>query len=306
MQIFIIAVIAVVVVVVVGLVLAQGTARFDEAVQKNRAEMENNPDPKPDFAVQLHEARVLAAKQAAAMPRGANMRIGRLGQADELKTAWQGVEDDPVTAVKIATFHGWDGLKTGAVVPPPTTSAPALAPAVDSKAKLVPGKDYSVIEITDDMSPAEKRKARIANVKAKSAARKAAKAGAAPAMASATTTAPAATAVAIPEPELIEITDDMPPDEKRKARIANSKAKSAYKKALKAAGIDPKVAKATAPTAVPEPAGADVPSPPELIELTDDMAPEDKRAARIANSKAKSAYKKALKAAGIDPKSVKI
>jgi len=30
------------------------------------------------------------------------------------------------------------------------------------------------------------------------------------------------------------------------------------------------------------------------------------RKARIANSKAKSAYKKALKAAGIDPKSVKI
>jgi hypothetical protein len=36
------------------------------------------------------------------------------------------------------------------------------------------------------------------------------------------------------------------------------------------------------------------------------MAPEDVRAARIANSKASSAYKKALKAAGIDPASVEI
>jgi hypothetical protein len=48
--------------------------------------------------------------------------------------------------------------------------------------------------------------------------------------------APAA-ASSIPEPELIEITDDMTPEEIRKARIANAKAKSAYKKALKAAGL---------------------------------------------------------------------
>jgi uncharacterized protein YggE len=43
----------------------------------------------------------------------------------------------------------------------------------------------------------------------------------------------------VPEPEYIEITDDMSADEVRKARIANAKAKSAYNKALKAAGIDP-------------------------------------------------------------------
>ena len=47
----------------------------------------------------------------------------------------------------------------------------------------------------------------------------------------------------IPKPQMIEITDDMPKDEMRKARISNSKAKSAYKKALKAAGIDPKSVK---------------------------------------------------------------
>ena len=52
--------------------------------------------------------------------------------------------------------------------------------------------------------------------------------------------APAPVAVGIEPPKLIEISDDMPADEKRKARIANSKAKSAFNKSLKAAGIDPK------------------------------------------------------------------
>ena len=103
----------------------------------------------------------------------------------------------------------------------------------------------------------------------------------------------------------------MAPDEVRKARIANSKAKSAYKKALKAAGIDPNAAAAPAPAAEPaaavaEPAPANMPPPPELIQITDDMEPTAIRQARIANSKAKSAYKKALKAAGIDPKTVEI
>ncbi len=62
------------------------------------------------------------------------------------------------------------------------------APAAAGPVELVPGKDYPVIEITDDMSPDEMRKARIANSKAKSAAMKAAKA--------AGTTAPAAGAAA--------------------------------------------------------------------------------------------------------------
>jgi hypothetical protein len=48
------------------------------------------------------------------------------------------------------------------------------------------------------------------------------------------------TALGITKPELVELTDDMSPDEKRQARISNSKAKSAFNKQLKAAGIDPK------------------------------------------------------------------
>ncbi|MCA9952169.1 MAG: hypothetical protein KDE48_21105, partial [Anaerolineales bacterium] len=46
--------------------------------------------------------------------------------------------------------------------------------------------------------------------------------------------------------------------------------------------------------------------PPDLTEITDEMSPDEKRAARIANSKAKSAFNKALKAAGVDPKSVEL
>jgi hypothetical protein len=124
----------------------------------------------------------------------------------------------------------------------------------------VEGVDYPVIAITDDMSPDEVRKARIANSKAKSAAFKAFKeaggaaavqpaaaqpaAAAAPA-APASAAAPAAPAgqsaalASVPRPDFIEITDDMDPADIRKARIANSKAKSAYVKALKDAGIDP-------------------------------------------------------------------
>ncbi len=331
MPIFLIAVVAIIVIVVAGIILAKGTAVFDKTVQQNRVEMEKKASTgngynmaltmgykipvDADYETQVREARKLSAKRAAALPRGANNGIGRLGEAAELKTAWQGVEHDPVTAVKIAAYHGWDGLRTGYVVAPvaATAPAPAAAPAA-ADVELVPGKDYPVIEITDDMSPADIRKARIANAKAKSAANKAAKAdgiaAAAPATAAPVAAAPAPAAVNIPEPELIEITDDMAPDEVRKARIANSKAKSAYKKALKAAGIDPQAAAspAAAPVpaaaAVPEPAAANMPPPPEMIEITDDMDPAAVRQARIANSKAKSAYNKALKAAGIDPKSV--
>ncbi|MCB9421383.1 MAG: hypothetical protein H6667_16385 [Ardenticatenaceae bacterium] len=337
MPIFLIAVVAIIVIIVAGIVLAKGTAVFDRTVQQNRTEMEKASmsngynmaltmgykiPVSADYEAQMQEARKLAAKQAAAAPRGANNGIGRLGEANELKTAWKGVDSDPVTAVKIAAFHGWDGLRTGFVVAPPAAAAPAAsaaaAPAAEAEIELVPGKDYPIIEVTDDMSPADIRKARIANAKAKSAAMKAAKTAgtvtsapaAAPAM------APAPVAVNVPEPELIEITDDMSPDEVRKARIANSKAQSAYKKALKAAGVDPSAAAAPAPAAsaaaAPAPAAApaagavNLPPKPELIEITDDMDPSAVRQARIANSKAVSAYKKALKAAGIDPSTAEI
>ncbi|MEW5989133.1 MAG: hypothetical protein AB1791_21110, partial [Chloroflexota bacterium] len=62
---------------------------------------------------------------------------------------------------------------------------------------------------------------------------------ASPAAPVAPTPAPVAAAAGVPRPQYIEITDNMPPDEVRKARIANSKLKSAYNKALKEAGIDP-------------------------------------------------------------------
>ena len=332
MPIFLIAVVAIIVIVIAGIVLAKGTAVFDQTVQQNRVEMEKagttgngynmaltmgyKISVAADYETQVREARKLSAKRAAAMPRGANNGIGRLGQADELKSAWQGVEQDPVTAVKIAAHHGWDGLRTGYVVAPAAAAVPATTPApAAADVELVPGKDYPVIEITDAMSPADIRKARIANAKAKSAAKKAAKAAgataaaAAPAAAAPVAAAPAPVAANIPEPELIEITDDMAPDEVRKARIANSKANSAYKKALKAAGIDPSApapaAPVQAPAAAPAPAApANMPPPPELIEITDDMEPAAVRQARIANAKANSAYKKALKAAGIDPAAI--
>ena len=127
-------------------------------------------------------------------------------------------------------------------------------------------------------------------------------------------------AQAIPDhispPDLIEITDDMAADEVRKARISNAKAMSAYKKALKEAGIDPAMATAEPPPAAEAPpaaqaepaktaASADIP-PPDLTEITDDMSPDEIRQARINNARAKSAYKKALKEAGIDPSTVDI
>ena len=335
-MIFVIATAVILVPILLGLLFAAGSSRFDRAVIEAKEDIESqknvvNPSYTLGYEIetslapaeQVKHARLLAAKQAAALPRGGNMKIGRLGAAN-LKTAWQGVDKDPFTAAKIAQYSGWEGVKTGKVEGAPmavATGTSVVAPA--GPIKLVPGKDYPVIEITDDMDPAEKRKARIANAKAKSAANKAAKQGAAGAVAPAaapvaaapTAAAPAAPAVSIEPPKLVEITDDMSPEDKRKARIANSKAKSAYNKAVKAAGGDPKAASAPAPApaaapvaAAPAPAApsaANLPPKPELIELTDDMSPDEKRKARIANSKAKSAYNKALKAAGIDPKSVK-
>jgi hypothetical protein len=225
-------------------------------------------------------------------------------------------------------------------------AAPAAVAAPSGRIELVPGKDYEFVEMTDSMAGAEKRQARIANARAKARAYKAAKAareaaGGVPAAAAAPVaaapsaqpvTAAPAVPTGIPEPNYIEITDDMSPDDVRKARIHNSKEKSQYNKALKAAGFDPKAveagevvvpAAAPAPEPTPEPVAAaagSAPAPvasgspdpavlasipkPDYIEITDDMSPDEIRQARIQNSKTRSAYNKALKAAGIDPKSV--
>jgi hypothetical protein len=335
--------------IILGLLLAFAVSSLDKAVTISAQQAEKqtkayNPaatlghkvpvQGDPDELVR--EARQLAAKKAAATPRGANMRIGRLREeAGFQPTAFDGVKEDPVTAVKIATVHSWDAVRMGMVhgsAPAVVPIATAAAPAPAGPRELIPGKDYPVIEITDSMSPDEIRKARIANSKAKSAAMKAAKAagdtGVAPAAAAPVAAAPAAAApvqsaaaaAGVPEPEYIEISDSMSPDEVRKARIANSKMKSAYNKALKAAGVDPSAIGEPAPVAPPPvPEAPTAPAPPDpnldaaalasvpkpdLIEITDDMSPDDVRKARIANSKANAAYKKALKAAGIDPSTV--
>src|SRR5690554_5993428 len=49
-----------------------------------------------ELSEQLAMARVLAAKKAASLPRGANMRIGRLGHTN-LRTAGEAIEEDPFT-----------------------------------------------------------------------------------------------------------------------------------------------------------------------------------------------------------------
>ena len=292
-----------------------------------------------DLEDQLQEARKLAARQAASLPRGANVNIGESG-GDQQKTSFDGIKSDPVSAVKMAHFHGWAGLKTGAqatlaAAAPVRGVAEAVAP-VKASGNLVPGKDYAYIEITEEMAPAEKRKARIANAKAKSAALKKAKAVAAatvvpasePAVQSVTATqAPTPAAIGEarePVPgvdyEVIAITDDMAPQEVRTARIANAKAKSAANKKFKAAGgasavpvpesvelIDqPPVEPATqvdnsSSSAISVP--SDIPAP-NYIDITDEMDKDDMRKARIQNAKEKSAYNKALRAAGIDPKTM--
>lgn len=337
MPVFFIAVLAILLPIVLGAILAIVVSRFDRVVVDNNEVIEQtdrqyNPSltlghklnitaaPEEQFV----EARRLAAAKAAAQPRGANMRIGRKG-AENLMTAHDGVAEDPMTAVKIARFHGWDGARAGlpaAGVPQqPAAARPAAGAPVAAPVVTVPEPEY--IKITDDMPADEVRKARIANAKAKSAYNKALKAAggdpsAAPQAQAAPVAAPAAAptavpaaAAGVPEPDYIEITDDMSADEVRKARIANAKAKSAYNKALKAAGIDPSAAAQpqAAPVAAPAPAAAPAPSPtvaagvpePNYIEITDDMSADEVRKARITNAKAKSAYNKALKAAGIDP-----
>lgn len=338
--------------VVIGMVLftalfALLISRLDTAVAQNTIDIEEGKKRyRPantlgfkiaqdgDETTQFLDARQEAAKAAARSARWSNLRIGRKG-AEHGKTASDDLNIDPISAYKIATTQGWKDLgefakAQAAVIGGGAAPVAAAAGATKMvKRKLIPGKDFEVIEITADMSGPERRSARASNGKAKYAAYKAAKASgadmavaeAAP-VAAAPVAAPSAgdqaAAAGIEEPVLIEITDDMDPADKRAARIANSKAKSAYKKALKAAGISasaaaaaPPPAEAAAPVAEAPPAEAapagldDIPKP-DLIEMTDDMSPDEKRSARIANSKAKSAYKKALKAAGIDPKSVSI
>ncbi|MCP4417236.1 MAG: hypothetical protein GY805_11480 [Chloroflexi bacterium] len=340
-MIFLIAVGVILLPILFGGLLAWSSAGFSNVVAVTKEEVENigkgyntsvtfgheiKMDANPEEMLKV--ARLEAARKAASLPRGANMRIGRRGQVN-LHSAGTVLDEDPLTAVRIAIHHGWDGAKTGAVEPVAVAAVPAAGVAAPvGKIKLVPGKDYKVIELTDSMPPDEKRKARIANSKAKSAAMKAAKAAgvtaAAPVAAGTpvAAAAPAAQSVNIEPPQFIEMTDGMSPDEKRKARIANSKAKSAFNKALKAAGVNPKEVEivdgkvvlpgampvaSAAPASVaaaPAAAASSIPKP-DLVEITADMAPDEKRKARIANSKAKSAYNKALKAAGIDPKSMK-
>lgn len=283
-----------------------------------------------NYQAQLKEAREEAAKAAAALPRGGNFRIGRDGES-LLATAGENVQNDPMTAVRIARFHGWDGARTGApsasatngVATPAVAATTAAAPVVVAPTIAPP----QLIEITDSMSPEDVRKARVANAKAQSAYNKALKAAASgapvmapPAAGAAPVAAPTAVATALPvniaPPQLIEITDSMSPEDIRKARVSNAKAQSAYNKALKAAGVDPAALKAgavaapaaaaavaqpvapVAPAAPAIPAGID---PPKLIEIVDSMSPEEIRQARVANAKAQSAYNKALKAAGVDP-----
>ncbi len=335
----------------VGMVIFTGlfallVTRLDAAVIQNNEDMDAgktryrpantmgfNIAQDADKTGQFLDARQEAAKAAARSARGSNMRIGRKG-AEHGKTASDELTIDPISAFKIATTQGWKGLGDFAKAQASAVGASAAPVAAAGatkmvKRKLVPGKDFEVIEITAGMSGPERRSARASNGKAKYAAYKAAKASgadmavaAAPVAAAPAAAAPSAgdqaAAAGIEEPVLIELTDDMEPAEKRAARIANSKAKSAYKKALKAAGISASAAaaappaEAAAPAAAPAPVAEEAPAglddipKPDLIEMTDDMDPSEKRAARIANSKAKSAYKKALKAAGIDPKSVKM
>ncbi len=327
-------------VLLVGMLLALLFSRADHVVTHTRTAMaaeERAYSPgvtlghkikvQADYEEQLKQARKVAATRAAALPRGANSRIGRAG-AETLAPASQGLQDDPQTAVRIARFHGWDGARTGptsAVVAAPAPVAAAGRPAAAAPTAAAGIAPPQLIAITDSMSPEDVRKARVANAKAESAYNKALKAAAsgAPvaAPAAAAIAAPAATAAGIPAaagiapPKLIAITPDMGPEDVRKARVANAKAESAYNKALKAAGVGagtvagveavvnaemPGPATAVAHPAAAAPAAAGV-EPPKLITITPDMSPEDVRKARVVNAKAESAYNKALKAAGVDP-----
>jgi len=330
---------------------------------------------------QLKQARLLAAKRAAKSERGDNLRMG-LKIGFRTMTASDAVETDLVTATRIAQFHSWEGLtEVGAALETveQVVAEKKSEPAMTVSAKeLVPGTDFPFIEIVDGMEPAEIRKARIANAKARSAAVKALKAkgglaaakavvpaAATEAVGQATGEKKSAPAVTVSAKDLVpgkdypvvEIVDGMDPAEIRKARIANAKARSAAVKALKAKGgltaavgaVPAAVAeveeKSQAATAV-EPLSADVavahaapaeevatiadsaasgvveaipeetpavvaeiPSSiprPDYIEIVPDMDPAELRRVRISNAKAKSAFVKALKAAGVDPSTVSL
>jgi hypothetical protein len=334
-------------VLLAGLLLAFLFSRLDRTVVRTREGMaaeERAYNPgltlghkikvEADYDEQLRQARLEAAKKAAATPRGANVRIGHAG-ASNLSTAGKSAKQDPMTAVRIARFHGWDGARTGI----PTGGAPmavagamAAAPGVATAAAPAAAgiAPPTLIAITPDMPPEEVRKARIANSKAEAAYNKALKAAASGAPVAVAVPVPASPGIApeaappavnIAAPKLIEITPDMPPEEVRKARIANAKAEAAYNKALKAAGGVAGVASAqsaavAAPDTVAQPAAAQPVAaaapvavagiaPPQLIEITDSMPPEEVRRARVANAKAEAAYNKALKAAGVDPAAMK-
>ena len=108
-----------------GALMAFLFSRLDRAVIDNSAAIELqekrynpaltmgydiNSQASPDE--QVAEARKEAAKMAAALPRGANSRIGYSEQPGG-KSASTGLDHDPWTATKIAEFHGWDGAQTG-------------------------------------------------------------------------------------------------------------------------------------------------------------------------------------------------
>lgn len=358
MNVFTLAGIIGIVVILLGVVLALLFTWLSQAVKSNMLAVDTaksgsqyNPAQTLGHEIpldanvpeQLTEARRLAAAEAARRQRGANMRIGPAEMAP-LRTASQELTADPLTAVRIAAFHTWQGARTG---PPPVSgaapAAPAKAAAAPVKTKspddLVPGVDYPFIEVTDDMSPDAVRKARIANAKARSQAVKQLKEQGAAATTVPSAGAPGEPVVAemekvppqavkgIPEPQVIEITDDMSADEVRKARIANAKARSAYNKALKEAGLDPSQMAETrehpgaAPAATEESAQAATPAEPtpatareavavpkddipgpDYIEITDDMDADEVRKARVQNAKMRSQFFKELKERGIDPK----
>ncbi len=178
--------------VLIGALLAAlmvGLARAVKTEQVNAQEDRKNYNPSVtlghnvpvggEYQEQLKQARKQAAWQAANTPRGGNLGIGSVGDKKQ-PTAIEAAKSDPMTAVRIARFHGWNGARTG-VTKAASVEVVAKAPSETiapekSAADLVPGVDYPVVEITDDMIPAEIRKARIANAKAKSAAAKALKA----------------------------------------------------------------------------------------------------------------------------------
>ncbi len=359
MNIFILAGVIGILVILLGVIMAGLFATLSRAVKENTVAMQAaSPGQRyntaqtfgfeipvaADVPEQLAKARRLAAAQAASTPRGANMRIVP-GPSDRPATASDELEGDPQTAVRIAAFHTWQGARMGPPVggAPPTAAAvaaPAAAPATTKSAEdLVPGVDYPFIEITDDMSPDQVRQARIANAKARSQAVKTLKEQGEMATAVPTAGAPGEPVVAemqkqspvvaagIPEPTYIEITDEMSPDQVRQARIANAKARSAYNKALKEAGVDPSQVTevredpAAAPAATadsaqaaqiaePTPATAREPEAvpstsipgPNYVEITDDMDADAVRQARVQNARIRSQFFKELKERGIDPK----